>query len=120
MSTSRPPKRLGEFEQLLLFALLHLGEDAHGAAIRRTILERTGRESSPGAIYTALDRLEEQGLVTSRLGDATPRRGGRRRRHYDIEPAGQLALAEAWETVRSMAEGVEGLLADGPSPDPDR
>lgn len=109
-----PARRPGEFEQLLLFALLHLGEDAHSNAIRRLILERTGREVSPGALYTALDRLEERALVTSRLGDATPRRGGRRRRHYLIEPAGREALAEAWQTVKSMADGVEDLLGGAP------
>jgi DNA-binding PadR family transcriptional regulator len=104
------PKRLGEFEQLLLFALLHLGEDAHGTSIRRLILERTGREVSPGALYTAMDRLEVQGLVSSHLGNATPERGGRRRRHYLLVPEGRDALQEAWATVSSMAEGVEPQL----------
>jgi PadR family transcriptional regulator PadR len=107
-------KRPGDFEQLLLFALLHLGEDAHGRTIRELILERTGRELSPGAIYTALDRLEDRGHVSSWLGGSTPRRGGRRRRHYRLEPAGRAALSEAWHTLRSMAEGVEERL-----PDPD-
>lgn len=115
-----PAKRPGEFEQLLLFALLHLGEDAHSNAIRRLILTRTGREVSPGALYTALDRLEEQGLVTSHLGGATPKRGGRRRRHYLIEPSGREALAEAWHTVSSMADGLEDLLAgDSAAPVPE-
>jgi DNA-binding PadR family transcriptional regulator len=103
-------KRLGEFEQLLLFALLHLEDEAHGTGIRRLILDRTGREVSPGALYTAMDRLEGQGMVSSHLGEATPRRGGRRRRHYRLEPEGRRALHEAWETVRSMAEGVEREL----------
>lgn len=57
-------KRLGEFEQLLLFALLHLEDEAHGTGIRRLILDRTGREVSPGALYTAMDRLEGQGMVS--------------------------------------------------------
>ena len=103
-------KRLGEFEQLLLFALLHPEGEAHGTGIRRLILHRTGREISPGALYTAMDRLEGQGMVSSYLGEATPPRGGRRRRHYRIEPEGRRALHEAWETVRSMAEGVEREL----------
>lgn len=103
-------KRLGDFEQLLLFALLRLGEDAYGRTIRGEILERTGREVSPGAIYTALDRLEGQGLVSSYLAEGTPARGGRRRRHYRLEPAGETALAVAWAAVHEMAEGHEARL----------
>lgn len=103
-------KRPGDFEQLLLFALMRLGERAHGRTIRELILERTGREVSPGAIYTALDRLEDQGLVASRLAEGTPLRGGRRRRLYRLEPAGERALAEAWRVVSSMADGLEDRL----------
>ena len=66
---------LGEFEQLLLFALLRLDEPAYGVTIRREIERRTGRKPSPGAVYTALERLERRGLVTSWLGSS--RRGGR-------------------------------------------
>lgn len=114
-------KRLGEFEQLLLFALLHLQDEAWGRTIRELVLERTDREVSPGALYTALDRLEDQGLVRSSLGDATPARGGRRRRYYHLTPEGRQALSAAWHTVRAMAEGVEERLADDPDdplPDP--
>lgn len=103
-------KRLGDFEQILLFALLRLGEDAYGRTLRGEILERTGREVSPGAIYTAMDRLEGQGLVSSYLAEGTPARGGRRRRHYRLEPAGEAALAEAWAAVQEMAEGLEARL----------
>src|ERR1044071_3738370 len=66
------PERLGSLEQLLLLALLRLGDDAYGVPIRDEIEERTGRVISPGAIYTALDRLETRGLVRSRLGEPTP------------------------------------------------
>ena len=111
-------KRPGDFEQLLLFALMRLGDEAHGRAIRELLLERTGREVSPGAIYTALDRLEEQGLVSSWLGERTPSRGGRRRRHYRLEPAGEVALASAWRASRSMAEGFEGRLESVAELDP--
>lgn len=104
-------KRLGEFEQFLLFSLLRLGDDAYGRRIRALIQERTGREVSPGAIYTALDRLEEHGMVSSYLGDATPRRGGRRPRHYRLEPAGRAALSSAWHDMRAMAEGLEERLS---------
>jgi DNA-binding PadR family transcriptional regulator len=103
-------KRLGDFEQLLLFALLRLADDAYGRTIRAEILERMGRDVSPGAIYTALDRMEVQGLVSSYLAEGTPARGGRRRRHYHLEPAGEAALAAAWAAVSEMAEGFEDRL----------
>ena len=76
---------LGEFEQLLLFALVRLGDDAYGVAIRQEVERRTGRMISAGAVYTALDRLEGRGFVSSRVGDPTPQRGGRRKRHYRLE-----------------------------------
>ena len=71
---------IGDFEQLILLALVRLGSDAYGVTIRREIEERTGRVISPGALYTALDRLEKRGFVSSRLGDPTPERGGKRKR----------------------------------------
>jgi len=71
-------RALGEFEQLILFALLELGDDAYGASIGRAIEERTGREVSPGAVYTALDRLGSRGLVSSEVGEPTAERGRRR------------------------------------------
>jgi len=99
---------LGEFEQLLLLALLHLeeeGVDAHGVAIRRVIAERTGRTPSTGAVYTALDRLEAKGFVSSRLGEPTPTRGGRPRRFYRLERQGAKALAGTLDTLQAMAKG---------------
>jgi PadR family transcriptional regulator PadR len=63
-----PRLHLGEFEQVLLFALLRLGDGAHSTAIRDDVYQRTGRELSPGAVYTGLDRLCRRGLVTSALG----------------------------------------------------
>jgi PadR family transcriptional regulator PadR len=101
---------LGEFEQLLLLALLHLSEeDAYGTRIRSEIEARTGRSVSPGAIYTALDRLERRGLVASRLGDPTPARGGKRKRHYRLEPSGVQLLQRTQEALARMAHGVEPL-----------
>ena len=97
---------LGDFEQRILFALIRLGEDAYGVTIREAIEDRTGRPVSPGALYTALDRLEKRGLVASRLGEPTPHRGGKRKRLYTLQPAGQRALAQAYETLRQMASGV--------------
>jgi PadR family transcriptional regulator, regulatory protein PadR len=97
---------LGDFEQRILFALIRLGEDAYGVTIREAIEDRTSRPVSPGALYTALDRLEKRGLVASRLGEPTPQRGGKRKRLYTLQPAGQRALAQAYETLRQMASGV--------------
>ncbi|MCZ6918103.1 MAG: helix-turn-helix transcriptional regulator, partial [Gemmatimonadetes bacterium] len=83
---------LGEFEQLILLALVRLGEDAYGVSMRREIEHRTGRAISAGAIYTALERLGRRGFVTSRLGDPTPQRRGRPKKFYRLEPAGADAL----------------------------
>lgn len=101
------PKTLGEFEQLILMAILRLGDDAYGVTIRREIEERTGRDVSAGAVYTALGRLEKGGLVSSRIGEPTPERGGRRKKFYRLEPVGARALHGAYETLRQMAEGIE-------------
>jgi len=104
------PHVLGDFEQLILFALIRLGDDAYGVTIRTQIEARTGRAVSPGALYTALDRLEKRGLVVSRLGDPTPQRGGKRKRLYTLQPAGERALARVYESMRLMANGVASRL----------
>ena len=75
-----PSYSLGEFEQVVLLAILRMGEDGYGVTIRREIATCTGRDPSPGALYTTLDRLEEKGLVTSTMSDPTPARGGRSKR----------------------------------------
>jgi DNA-binding PadR family transcriptional regulator len=100
----------GEFEQLVLLALVHLGPDAYGAAIRREIETRTGRELAISAVYVALERLEAKGFVRSRVGEPTPRRGGRRRKHYSLLPAGRQALALAYQTFKRMSAGLEPEL----------
>ena len=94
---------LGEFEQFLLLALLHAKDEAYGVEIRRAIEERTGRTVSPGAVYTALDRLERRKLVSSRLGDPTPQRGGKRKSDYRIEPLGATLLRESQRARARMA-----------------
>lgn len=101
---------LGEFEQLLLFALLRLREPAYGVLIRREIENRTGRKISPGAVYTALERLERRGFITSWLGEPTAVRGGKRKRFYQLEPAGHESLKRSQEAMRRMTDGlVPGL-----------
>lgn len=104
-------KTLGELEQSVLFALLQLeGQEAYGVSVRRAIEERTGRSVSSGAIYTVLDRLREQGLVRSWVGEPTAERGGRRKRLYGLEPAGLEALGEAVRVFQSMSKGLLGRL----------
>lgn len=105
-------RALGEFEQLILFALVELDEDGYGAAVGRAIEARTGREVSAGAVYTALDRLEARGLVRSRVGEPTPERGGRRRKYYRLEPAGARELHRSADTLRAMSAGLLPRLAD--------
>ena len=106
-------RALGEFEQLILFALLELEDEAYGASIARSIEVRTGRTVAPGAIYTALDRMETRGLVESEVGEPTPERGGRRKKYYRIQPSGALELHRAVDRIRTMSAGLmpklEGL-----------
>lgn len=102
---------LGEFEQVVLFALVRLdGEEAHGALIAREIEERLGRSVTPGALYTVLDRLQGKGLVEAWIGESTPERGGRRRKIYRILPAGARELRSWYGGIREMAEGTIGRL----------
>jgi len=102
--------RTGTFEQLLLLALLRLGDDTYGVPIRDEIEARTGRTVSPGAIYTALDRLERRGLVRSRLGDPTAVRGGKRKRCYRLTATGSEAIMRAHADIFEMARGLRPKL----------
>lgn len=97
---------LGETEQVVLFAIVRLDGEAHGAVIVEEIEERTGRRISPGALYTVLDRLETKGFVDSWIGDSTPERGGRRRKVYRILPGGARELRDWYGGIRDMASGV--------------
>jgi PadR family transcriptional regulator, regulatory protein PadR len=97
----------GEFEQIMLLALLRLGDSAYGMAIRREILDRTGRDVSIGAVYATLDRLEEKGFVSSRQGDPSPERGGRAKRFFKIEADGEAALRESHRVLTRMTQGLK-------------
>ena len=100
------PRGLGEFEQLLLFAVLRLGNHAYGVRIRQEIASQTGKDVAAGAVYTGLDRLQARGFVSSEEAETAPSRGGRRRKYYRLEPQGALALEATYTNVRSMAEGT--------------
>jgi DNA-binding PadR family transcriptional regulator len=97
---------LGEFEQAVLLAVVHL-DDAYGVTIRREIEARTHRTIAVGALYTALDRLERKGYVNSTLSDPTPTRGGRSKRHFRITPAGRGALQQSREFLARMWAGLK-------------
>jgi DNA-binding PadR family transcriptional regulator len=102
---------LGAFEQLLLFSIVRLGEDAYGVTIRETLEERTGRAVSSGAIYTALARLEERGLVSSRVGEPIEGRAGRPPKYYRVEAEGARALMATYSSIQSLAVGLIPRLA---------
>jgi PadR family transcriptional regulator PadR len=102
-----PEAYLGEFEQLVLLAVLRCGGAAYGMAVRRELLERVGRDTAIGAVYATLDRLEEKGLVTSAFSAGDESRGGRPRRCYTVNAAGKRALKRCVETVARMRQGVE-------------
>jgi PadR family transcriptional regulator PadR len=96
---------LGVFEQLVLLAILRLGQNAYGMTIRREIEERAGRPTSIGAVYLTLDRMQQKGFVESDLGEATPERGGRAKRFFKVNPAGREMLDKSLVAVQKMALG---------------
>jgi PadR family transcriptional regulator len=101
---------LGDFEQLVLFGVLRLGDEAYGAAIRQEIHARSGRDVSINAVYTTLDRLESKGLLRSWTGEPTPQRGGRRRKFYALRAPGMAALRQAYHAFNAMTDGLAGRL----------
>jgi PadR family transcriptional regulator PadR len=101
---------LGEFEQLVLLALVRLGEDAYGVSIHNEIVRRARRDVTVAAVYKTLERLEDKGLAASRIGEPTPERGGRRKKHFRIQPAGRRALAHALASLRRMTDGLPADL----------
>ena len=102
--------QLAAFEQLVLLALLSLeGDEAYGMNIRHVLRDHAGREVSVPTVYSALDRLKSKGLVSTRMGQATPERGGRAKKLFRVEPAGVLALQELRQTMEAMWQ-VGGLV----------
>ena len=103
---------LGEFEHLVMLALVRLDEDAYGVTIRAAIEERADRPVSLGAVYSTLRRLEAKGYVRSRLGEPTAERGGRAKKYYRLREAGTRALEAAQARLARMSEGLP-LAAPG-------
>jgi DNA-binding PadR family transcriptional regulator len=104
---------LGQFEQLVLTAVVTLGDNAYGVTIHRKVQELAApRAVTLGAIYVALDRLEDKGLVSSWFSEPTAARGGRSKRHYRLEVPGERALKDSLATARRMAASVAGIWGD--------
>jgi DNA-binding PadR family transcriptional regulator len=97
---------LGTFEQAVLLSVIRLRDEAYGRGILREVGTRLAREVSPGAVQATLERLENKGMLRSRLGPGTAVRAGRPRRFYRVEPAGILALNEARTTVEDLWRGM--------------
>lgn len=100
---------LGEFEHIVVLALLRLQDRAYGVTVRQEIEFRTDREVSIGAVYATLDRLERKGYVTSYRGDPTPERGGRSKRFFRVTTEGVEAVSRTHRALQSMTEGL-GLI----------
>lgn len=97
---------LGEFEQLVLLALVRQGEDGYGVSICQDLTDRTGRDVSLAAVYKTLERLETKGFVGSRVGEPTAQRGGRRKKFYRLLAPGERALKSSLAALRRMTEGL--------------
>src|SRR6516225_12094579 len=97
---------LGNFELMVLLAVLRVGEGAYGVPIARELEETTGRDVLLGSVYAALERLEAKGLVASRLGESTPERGGRAKKYFKLTAKG---LREVRDTRRTLVKLWRGL-----------
>src|SRR5262245_39617573 len=98
---------LGEFEQMVLIACTHLGDEAYGVSIADEIERRTGRQAAPAAVYITLRRLEQKGLLESWKGEPTAERGGKARRHVTVTKAGTAALKESRQAFEQMWRGLD-------------
>jgi DNA-binding PadR family transcriptional regulator len=101
---------LGEFEQLVLLAILHLGDGTYGVPIADEIERRTGRAVSPAAVYVTLRRLEQKGLLASSMGDPTPERGGKARRLVTVTGLGRDSVRASRQALDRMWKGLDPHL----------
>jgi DNA-binding PadR family transcriptional regulator len=100
---------LGGFELLVLLALIRLGDEAYGVPISEAIEETSGKDVALGSVYITLDRLQRKGLVTSRLGEPTPERGGRAKTYFRVTPKGLRETRRAQQTLIGLWKGVPQL-----------
>jgi PadR family transcriptional regulator PadR len=105
-----PHADLGDMEHLVLLAILRLGKEAYGIPILDEVSSRSGRDVSRATVYVALKRLEQKGLVTSRLGESTPERGGRAKRFFKLRPSGLKALRESRAMFLDLWRNYESVL----------
>lgn len=103
---------LGEFEYVVLLAILQLDGSAYAVPVRALIEERTGRPVARGALYTGLERLEAKGCLRSRMADPTDERGGRPRRYFSVTPLGLRALRTTHSAIGSLTRGLEAILEE--------
>jgi DNA-binding PadR family transcriptional regulator len=104
---------LGEFEYLVMLAVLRLANNAYGMRVRREIAVRTGRDVTIGAVYATLERLADKGLLSAALSDPTPERGGRAKRSFTLTGAGMEAANRARQNLANMLEGLQFPLPGG-------
>lgn len=90
---------IGEFERLVLLAVMRLSPNAYGVSIRREISDRCDRDVSIGAVYTTLSRLEKKGFVSSKVGEPTAERGGRAKKYFGLTAPGEIALNRSLSAV---------------------
>ena len=100
---------LGGFELLVLLALIRLGDEAYGVPISEAIEESSGKEVAMGSVYITLERLEQKGFVSSRLGEPTAERGGRAKTYFRITARGLREVRQARRTLMNLWQGVPQL-----------
>ena len=105
---------LGEFEQMVMLAILQLDEAAYTVPIRNEIVARAGRSVSRGALYTTLERLEQKGGLASELGDPTPIRGGRPKRFWKVTREGLDVLRRSRGAMKELSQGLDAVLEESP------
>lgn len=98
---------LGEFEELVLLAIITLGKNAYGVSISEAIREKTGKRVSTGALYTTLQRLEEKGFISSKMGESTPERGGRAKKYFTVENAGREAVVSSSKVRAAFTKDLD-------------
>ena len=103
---------IGHFEQMVLTAVLVLGDRAYGVTIREEVGSLAGKPIALGSVYATLDRLEEKGLVESWLSDPTPERGGRSKRHYQLLGAGSRALRDSVQASKRVWQAVDAIWGE--------
>jgi DNA-binding PadR family transcriptional regulator len=105
---------LGEFELMILLAVIHLGDEAYGVPISRELERHRGRSVSVGSVYAALERMEAKGLVTSTLGDPTPERGGKAKRYFTVTRAGLRQVHETRRVLSKLWRTLPELKGENP------